>query len=597
MEKDKKPVSAQQVLPKTAGKTVTYAAQKKNIDKEPGKIIGKYPTIRSIGGGGMGLVYLAEHPTLKRKVVIKELKLKNLASHARDRFKREAEILMELTSPYIVRMYDYFDVENIVSGRKKRSDYIVLEYVDGMSLDQLLKKQYALPAPLAMLIFLDVCYGLKSAHGRNIIHRDIKPGNILISKRAEVKLADFGISGSEKDGENDSESKADSSAAATVIDEKKAAVTLAGQILGTPAYMSPEQIEDSSTVDKRTDIYSMGVMLYQMLTGDRPFSGELNEETKAAIKRGKYISPRKLDKSIPLSIEHLIKKMMAANKERRYQNIDIVIKKVKRYMAKYDKDTRHNIRVFLARSVANDKVIAYPVWGERFKRIKIVAAVASVLAVLAYFFYSGLVYRTVLSPWFSPLSLEMELPANSGAYSAALPAKAFFFENRDDVPEVKGMNGSRVFFEDKKASIEDGVINLATKDVFLRPGDYRVKVVEGPYVWWKSFSVVKGKKERVQLDFLKGEKRTLSIHMYAEDYDTKQDITNQTSFQMLVNGTWTALSKVKNSSLSTGQVIHLRAVADGYEVETFGLSIDWYQDSLFVNASLKKITDDGKNAE
>ncbi|MBR1912166.1 MAG: serine/threonine protein kinase, partial [Treponema sp.] len=232
-------------------------------------MIGKYKIKTKIAQGGMGSVYLAEHPSLKRDVIIKKLIIKRSGTHVRDRFKREAQILTDLTSLHIVRMFDYFTEGN--------SDYIVLEYVDGMSLDKLLEKQFVLPTPLAMMIFLEACKGLQDAHENGIIHRDIKPANILISKRHEIKLADFGIAGAEK--EKDFDVKATPVSDVTVIaSEASSGITQVGSVLGTPAYMSPEQLADSSSVDKRTDIYSMGVMLYQMVTGDKPFSGDMSKE-------------------------------------------------------------------------------------------------------------------------------------------------------------------------------------------------------------------------------------------------------------------------------------------------------------------------------
>ncbi|MBQ1794607.1 MAG: serine/threonine protein kinase [Treponema sp.] len=152
-------------------------------------VIGKYRIINQIAQGGMGAVFKAVHPSLRRDVIIKKLTLRTGNSSIRERFKREAQILMDLSSPYIVRMFDFFT--------EARNDYIVLEFVDGMSLDKLLEKQQSLSPQLALLIFLDACYGLKHAHSKGIVHRDIKPGNILISRRAEVKLSDFGIASGE----------------------------------------------------------------------------------------------------------------------------------------------------------------------------------------------------------------------------------------------------------------------------------------------------------------------------------------------------------------------------------------------------------------
>ena len=147
--------------------------------------IGKYKNCTKIAAGGMGAVYLATHPELKRKVVIKKLTLRNGGAAIRERFKREARILSDLSSPYVVRMFDYFT--------EGRANYIVLEYVEGMSLDRLIEKQTVLPPQLAMLILQDACLGLKNAHSKGVVHRDIKPGNILMSKRGEIKLADLSL--------------------------------------------------------------------------------------------------------------------------------------------------------------------------------------------------------------------------------------------------------------------------------------------------------------------------------------------------------------------------------------------------------------------
>ena len=134
--------------------------------------IGKYKIMGLVAKGGMGAVYKAVHPSLKRLVILKKLTIRNNPT-VRERFKREAQILLDMQSPYIVHLFDYF-----IEGQ---SHYIVEEFVDGMSLAQVLDKQVALGTEIALLIFLDACLSLKFAHARSIVHRDIKPGNILIS--------------------------------------------------------------------------------------------------------------------------------------------------------------------------------------------------------------------------------------------------------------------------------------------------------------------------------------------------------------------------------------------------------------------------------
>ena len=146
-------------------------------------LIGKYKVLGVVAKGGMGVVYKAIHPSLKRYVVIKKMTARGRAAGNAERFKKEAQILLDLQSPYIVHLFDYF-----TEGGYR---YMVEELVDGSAVDNLIKKETSLPCPIAMLILQDSCYALKYAHSKGIVHRDIKPGNILISKRGEIKLADL----------------------------------------------------------------------------------------------------------------------------------------------------------------------------------------------------------------------------------------------------------------------------------------------------------------------------------------------------------------------------------------------------------------------
>ena len=283
------------------------------------QMIGKYKILGIIAKGGMGIVYKAIHPSLKRYVIIKKLTARGKSGNA-ERFKKEAQILLDLQSPYIVHLFDYFTE----AGYR----YMVEELVDGLALDGLIKKQTSLPCPIAMLFMQDACFALKYAHSKDIVHRDIKPGNILISKRGEIKLADFGIASDSEEKENN--------------------LTQTGVALGTPAYMPPEQFEDSANVDNRADIYALGIMLYEMVTGTKPYPGTFSIETLNIIKKGKYINPRKIDKTIPKKIAKLINKMIKPKAKNRYQNIDSVLKEVKKYLKHYD---THELRVQIAKAV------------------------------------------------------------------------------------------------------------------------------------------------------------------------------------------------------------------------------------------------------
>ncbi|MDE5898763.1 MAG: serine/threonine protein kinase, partial [Treponemataceae bacterium] len=355
--------------------------------------IGKYKVLGIIAKGGMGVVYKAMHPSLKRYVVIKKMTARRNSANV-ERFKREAQILLDLRSPYIVHLFDYF-----TEGSYR---YMVEELVDGMALDKLLQKQTVVSPQIAMLILQDACFALKYAHSKDIVHRDIKPGNILISKRAEIKLADFGIA---SDKEQDEES-----------------LTQTGTALGTPAYMPPEQFENSANVDQRADIYALGVMLYEMATGTKPYPGTLSVETLNTIRRGKYIPPKKIDKSIPNEVCRLIKKMLRPKPNQRFQSTEPILKAAKRYLKRYDV---HAVRVQLAKLVLSDELVKEAEFVPKDLRLRkvrrIVALCALAAAAAAGCWHAGLIQRYLLRRWITPVSIEMYMPATLSA-DADLPA-------------------------------------------------------------------------------------------------------------------------------------------------------------------------------
>ena len=252
--------------------------------------IGKYPVEDKIAEGGMGAVFKGTHPTLEQPVVLKKLTLNN-SEHLTERFRREAKIMIEFSHENIVRVYDHF--------KQASSYYIVQEFVDGCSVDILLKKERYLDINTGLYIFYHACKALQYAHNRQVIHRDIKPANIMVSKNGEIKLVDFGIA--QADSEDDE-------------------LTKDGMTLGTPSYMAPEQFEDSKNVTCQADIYSLGVMLYEMLTGKKPFPGKINPETILKIQKGRYVHPKKLQPEIPGFAVSLIKSWMQAQTEEKTPN-------------------------------------------------------------------------------------------------------------------------------------------------------------------------------------------------------------------------------------------------------------------------------------
>lgn len=534
-------------------------------------MIDKYKILEILAKGGMGVVYKALHPSLKRHVVIKKMTARGKSANG-ERFKKEAQILLDLQSPYIVHLFDYFTEDSY--------RYMVEEYVEGIDLEKLITKQHKLPVPVAMLILQDACYGLKYAHSKGIVHRDLKPGNILMSRRGEIKLGDFGIASDTTEGDN---------------------ITQTGIALGTPAYMPPEQFEDSSSVDKRADIYALGIMLYEMLTGVKPYPQSFTVETLKILKKGKYKNPRKLNKTVPKPVCKMIHKMIRPKAKSRYQNVDAILKVVKKYLSHYDV---HELRVQLAKSVFNKAAYEFPALEPKDKKKKrarkIIISTAAACAVFACCWSSGIIHKYLLFPWYSEVSVEMVMP-KSLYQDMDLPVRAFFFENDNNlIPEVKRSQRNFVqlgsgkldqFFTFKGGlQVERPASRNKTyvmKSVYLKNGNYRVKVVVGPYVWWKSFTV-NGSDQVITCDFLKNQTRELSITTFAYDALTNRNLTGNAKFEIQYQNEWIDIKEIDMETIKSGSVWKIRASAPGYEPEVFSLLIDWYQDNITITANLKR---------
>jgi serine/threonine-protein kinase len=257
--------------------------------------IGNCRVVGEIGSGGMAIVYKAVQEPLGRSVAIKALKPSiAVDSQFAKRFEREAHFMATLQHENILHVYDFV--------KEGGTMYIVMEYVQGIDLYDLLEKTPRLPADVAALIALQVARALDYAHFRGIIHSDIKPANIMLSKQGEVKLMDFGIA----------------------RDDTLADLTETGTGLGTPSYMSPEQILGDK-LDFRSDLFSLGIVLYQMVTGRKPFVEDEARTVMQKIRLDRFTSPRKLNPAVPRSLERILGRCMEKMPANRYPTTQALI--------------------------------------------------------------------------------------------------------------------------------------------------------------------------------------------------------------------------------------------------------------------------------
>ena len=270
------------------------------VELTSGQLIGSYRIETQLGSGGMGEVYLAEDTKLDRKVAIKFLpSYLEQDELARKRLLREAKAAAKLDHPNICAVYE-------VKEEADRS-FIVMQYVAGGTLGDRIKTQN-LDLCEALDICIQVVEALAEAHSRGIIHRDIKPGNIMLTARRQVKVLDFGLA---KFVESGGVEQADA--------RRQGMLSRAGERPGTPPYMSPEQAEGVA-LDARSDLFAVGVILYECLTGERPFSGKNDWEILNRVVRFSPPSPSKLNPNVPLELDHIVMKALAKKPAARYKS-------------------------------------------------------------------------------------------------------------------------------------------------------------------------------------------------------------------------------------------------------------------------------------
>ncbi|MFY9608787.1 MAG: protein kinase [Blastocatellia bacterium] len=289
-----------------------------------GSNLGRYRILSSLGAGGMGEVYLAEDTTLGRRVALKILPSQSTTEEDRlARFEQEARSASALNHPNIITIHEV--------GSQDGTRFIATEFIEGETLRKRLKQARLRPRE-AVDVAIQVASALAAAHQAGIIHRDIKPENVMLRPDGYVKVLDFGIV---KLTEKFAERSGDQSAGRQAPDAAKSIVTTEKNIvMGSPNYMSPEQARGLA-VDGRTDIFSLGVLLYEMLTAIKPFDGPTTSDTIVSVLERK---PQQLSQiiEVPPSLEHVVDKAMAKTREARYQTVKELLVDLKRLKRRMD---------------------------------------------------------------------------------------------------------------------------------------------------------------------------------------------------------------------------------------------------------------------
>jgi len=275
-----------------------------NEDKYIGKLLDdRYEQLELIGSGGMSVVYKSLDRKLNRYDAIKILKDDLIADdESRERFLAESRAIAMLSHPNIVSIYDVGHSDDVGDA----IEYIVMELIDGITLKQYIKKRGQLNWKESLHFSAQIAKALAHAHEKGIIHRDIKPQNIMLLKDGTIKVADFGIAALQNSmGDSD-------------------------EALGSVHYMAPEQSKGAAA-DARSDIYSLGVVMYEMLTGQYPYTGETPEEIAIKHINGNPVRPRKLNKSIPVRLEKIILKAMSSDLQTRYQTAEEMVQDLEHF--------------------------------------------------------------------------------------------------------------------------------------------------------------------------------------------------------------------------------------------------------------------------
>ncbi|MCU0821890.1 MAG: serine/threonine protein kinase [Spirochaetes bacterium] len=500
--------------------------------------------------------------------------------------------MIDFRDEHIVQVYDFFKEGN--------SYYIAMEYIKGISLSDLIRKKKYIPNDIAILIFSEICRALKYAHDKGVIHRDIKPANILISNDGEVKLTDFGIARLDEGQTN----------------EKEEGLTADGMTLGTPAYMAPEQISDSKNVDRRADIYSMGVVLYEMVTGKCPFSGSFTPDAVAQIQRGDYLPPGRVNPDTAPVIKKIIKKAMHRKAKRRYKDLRYILAILKRYLRKYKNINSINqtIKEFLQGKPGDASQKESGTVKKILKRVldvavltvstnfaRIITGITLLLLAFAgtgyYMYLKGMHYEYLKASEYGALRIEVKTDKK---YKT--PEEKYI---RLDLFRISG--GRFIPIKDPAPSIDRApagegryYYTLATKKMYLQSGSYRLAAQIENELFEKDFTLEprilqKTMKDTagcavIRINHIPAQRVPLSLYYASADALTKKDMTAETDLYVYYNKwyKWKDFVRLKKFEdiFTTGRTYKFQFFNEKYFTNFLRVSVSPFQSVLSIETEM-----------
>ncbi len=376
-------------------------------------MLSRYRILDRLGAGGMGVVYRAEDVSLKRPVALKFLSGTPFSQkQTRARFLREARTAAALNHPAICTIYEVGEVEpgaerTLGPGEhlEAGAPFIAMELVEGKTLEEIVRQTGVLPFNELLGISLQVAEGMAAAHGRGIVHRDLKPGNVMVTKEGRVKILDFGLAKPLEPAEP-------GDAAATAAKTASAELTREGRVMGTAAYMSPEQAK-GEPLDSRSDIFSFGVMLYELATGMRPFRGTTTLSTLAKIieTEPEPISEARVD--LPPELRRIIRRCLQKRPEDRYNDTRDLVAALKALRQETTSGAQRIVSGAVAQAPARGRIRRWGRWAVVSAAVALLAAAAILFAVRSglsrrprasmlpsyrQITYSGNAYEPIVSP-------------------------------------------------------------------------------------------------------------------------------------------------------------------------------------------------------